>query len=244
MPDRIAQAVRRLARLGQVHHDIRGALRGRLRHPDGSRRRARSRASHSTRAGCRCCSSSASSHAFVLWWGDILVTYAICGLFLLLFRNLSQRAILVWAHALYWFIVVLSPASTSRRSSTRMTIRTGRPQAAGDHRHLRPRHVRQIFALSGQASGWKVNSFIFFLTRILGIFLFGLWIWRQGYLRAAGPCIWPGGSARSASGCHSAFSSNLARGRGSTWVFHPNPMRPTLLMIVIFAAAVARDCRR
>ena len=46
-------------------------------------------------------------HAFGLWWGDILVTYAVCGFFLPLFRNLSQRTILRWAHVMYWFMVVL-----------------------------------------------------------------------------------------------------------------------------------------
>ena len=30
---------------------------------------------------------------------------------------------------------------------------------------------------------WILNSFVLFLTRIMGIFLFGLYIWRQGYLR-------------------------------------------------------------
>ena len=46
-------------------------------------------------------------HSFGLWWGDILVTYAVCGFFLPLFRHRSQRAILWWAHVMYWFMVVL-----------------------------------------------------------------------------------------------------------------------------------------
>ena len=36
-------------------------------------------------------------HSFALWWGDILVTYAICGGMLLLFRDMNQRAVLRWA---------------------------------------------------------------------------------------------------------------------------------------------------
>ena len=47
------------------------------------------------------------AHAFGLWWGDILVSYAFCGFLLLSFRNLSQRAILRWAHGFYWFMLVL-----------------------------------------------------------------------------------------------------------------------------------------
>ncbi len=33
-------------------------------------------------------------HAYFLWWGDILVPYAICGLFLFPLRNLSPRALI------------------------------------------------------------------------------------------------------------------------------------------------------
>ena len=36
-------------------------------------------------------------HGFLIWSGDILLTYAILGALLLLFRNQSQRAILYWA---------------------------------------------------------------------------------------------------------------------------------------------------
>lgn len=34
-------------------------------------------------------------HAYVLWYGDILVTYALCGLLVYLFRNLSPRKLLI-----------------------------------------------------------------------------------------------------------------------------------------------------
>ena len=47
------------------------------------------------------------AHSFLLWWGDILVPYAICGFLLLLFRNCSQRTVFVWAQIMYWFVIVL-----------------------------------------------------------------------------------------------------------------------------------------
>ena len=37
------------------------------------------------------------AHYYFLWFGDILSLYAVCGLLLFLFRNLSIRALLVWA---------------------------------------------------------------------------------------------------------------------------------------------------
>ena len=42
-------------------------------------------------------------HFYFIWFGDILFLYAICGLLLFAFRNLSVRALLVWAGA---FLVV------------------------------------------------------------------------------------------------------------------------------------------
>src|SRR5262249_3310184 len=38
------------------------------------------------------------AHSFLLWWGDILVTYAVCGWFLMSFRGASNIRLLVWAH--------------------------------------------------------------------------------------------------------------------------------------------------
>ena len=42
-------------------------------------------------------------HFYFIWFGDILFVYAICGLLLFVFRNLSVRALLIWAGA---FLVV------------------------------------------------------------------------------------------------------------------------------------------
>jgi uncharacterized protein len=40
------------------------------------------------------------AHASLLWWGDILIDYALAGFLLLLFRGCRPRTILVWAIAL------------------------------------------------------------------------------------------------------------------------------------------------
>ena len=98
----------------------------------------------------------------------------------------------------------------------------------------------QIFAL--RAREWMtVNSFIFFLTRILGLFLFGLYHLAAGVRRVNRPSTWTGGSARSASACRSAWSA-ISR-VGIEYTFHPEPMRPTLLMFVVIALH-GSPCRR
>src|SRR3546814_13152481 len=37
------------------------------------------------------------AHFYLIWFGDILFLYAICGLLLFVFRNLSTKALLGWA---------------------------------------------------------------------------------------------------------------------------------------------------
>jgi uncharacterized protein len=171
-------------------------------------------------------------HSFVFWWGDILVSYALCGFYLLFFRHSRQRSILVWAHALYWFIVVLytgfyistffHPATIEPESNLREVIDI---YARGT--------LRQIFVQ--RAKDWlQINSFIFFLTRIVGIFLFGLWIWRQGYL--AQPDLHVAWWKRAQRyGLTLGLLGSLAIAV-VTWIYNPHPMKPTLLMVSIVAA--------
>lgn len=42
-------------------------------------------------------------HFYLIWFGDILFLYAMCGLLLFLFRNLSTKALIVWA--IVFFVV-------------------------------------------------------------------------------------------------------------------------------------------
>lgn len=42
-------------------------------------------------------------HAYLIWYGDILLMYAICSIWLYLFRNKSPKALLIWASVLIAF---------------------------------------------------------------------------------------------------------------------------------------------
>ena len=151
---------------------------------------------------------------------------------LLSFRNSSQPAILRWAHVLYWFLLVIYLGFFMS------TLFGGSPSPEPDHKlqETIDAYARgsfaQIFAM--RAREWaNANSFVFFLTRILGIFLYGLYIWRQGYLRQPAEHLeWWKRAQRL--GLSIGLIGNLL-GVVLDWMFHPNMMRPTLLTAFLLA---------
>jgi len=47
------------------------------------------------------------AHATLLWWGDILLPYALVGFLLLLFRRRRQKTLFLWAQVGLWLPVVM-----------------------------------------------------------------------------------------------------------------------------------------
>ena len=116
-----------------------------------------------------------------------------------------------------------SRASTSRRSSASRR-RSSPAQNIQEAIDIYSRGtIAQIFALRA-ASGARSTRFVFFLTRILGIFLFGLYLWRQGYLRqpARTPRLV---EARAAHRPAARAGGQPRRASCIDWIFHPNPMQ-------------------
>ena len=64
------------------------------------------------------------AHVTLIWFGDILVTYALLGLLLVLFRNRSPRALLIWAAALLTSMTLLAVAAM-------IFVESGRADPAG-----------------------------------------------------------------------------------------------------------------
>jgi uncharacterized protein len=173
------------------------------------------------------------AHSFLLWWGDILVTYAICGLFLVPFRTVTQRTLLVWGHVLYWFVVVLfvgyyiatlfgAPLPPDEPSKVQETIRAYQQGT-----------FRDVFI--ARASEWAASNsfFVIFGTRVLGIFLFGVYLWRQGYLaQPAAHLEWWRRAVRI--GLPLGLIGNGVA-VALDWYFHPSPDNPSLVMSVIIA---------
>jgi uncharacterized protein len=173
------------------------------------------------------------AHALLVWWGDILTNYAICGFFLVALRNASQRAVLAWAHALYWFVLLLF---------TGVYIATlfGMPLPPEEDR-FKLQEVIQAYAhgtvrdvFTVRAHEWlEANSFLIILTRVLGVFLFGLYIWRQGYLRRPSEHLeWWNRAQRL--GFPIGLIGN-AIAVALEWRYHPDPEEPGLVSVVMFA---------
>ncbi len=88
-------------------------------------------------------------HAYFLWFGDILHVYAFVGVFLILFRNLSDRAILRWAFCLA-LVSALMPLAES--------ISTSLPSASNSIESMST-DARFSALTSGKMSGvFRVNA--------------------------------------------------------------------------------------
>ena len=82
-------------------------------------------------------------HFTLLWFGDILHIYALCGFVLLLFRHQSDRAVLGWALGLFAFFLLLPVLSLA-------ADKLGVPMWRADHQWM-PQEER--FA---KLTGWRM----------------------------------------------------------------------------------------
>jgi uncharacterized protein len=125
-------------------------------------------------------------HFVLLWWGDILAPYALMGFLLMLFRKRSQKAVLRWSAVLYaWPQLVGALMLTLHLAG----VQIPRPPPAT------PEEIQRLIAVYGTGSYAEIVmenikalpfmgfGLVFFYPRVLGIFLFGLWVWRQGIIR-------------------------------------------------------------
>lgn len=120
-------------------------------------------------------------HGLFVWPGDILTTYAVFGALLLLFRNRTQKTVLSWAVGLQILMFLASLAAW----------------LYGGKRLPVPGELEARVALFGQGT-WEaiqqarvgdymerhVGSLPLLLPFIFPRFLFGLWLWRTGFLHS------------------------------------------------------------
>jgi uncharacterized protein len=116
-------------------------------------------------------------HGIVIWSGDILLTYAILGALLLLFRNQSQRALLVWAGrivALQLLCLGVLQVATSLGFGGAESDDVDK--ATDPHRTL-----LRVFLDNWHDWVHRYEAVLIALP-FLSLFLAGLWLWRTGTL--------------------------------------------------------------
>lgn len=125
------------------------------------------------------------AHSFLLWWGDILLTYALAGFLLTGFRGRTSPSVLRWAVGLYlsfllpmgvWWAVSLTGAAPAIPDAAPEEIRkTIEIYSAGSFSRIFVERAREWVALN--------TPILIFVPRILSLFLFGVCFWRCGWLR-------------------------------------------------------------
>ncbi len=130
------------------------------------------------------------AHLLLLWLGDILALYAAMGAVLLLFRRASDRALLVWA-AILWTLPILwaaaihfagfAPDEPIFNAAIRTITATGLDvsrgplpvfQSADIAAHLKAHPGEALIRLADLVRQMR-------FTKVLGMFLIGLWIGRR-----------------------------------------------------------------
>ncbi|MBN1210108.1 MAG: DUF418 domain-containing protein [Myxococcaceae bacterium] len=133
------------------------------------------------------------SHLFLLWYGDVLSTYALLGFGLLLFRSRSDKALLIWAGVLVFIV------STAAMLCMRLPQLLGSAEATAKEAMERSTALRaqtlEAFSSGGYLEVVSANAtyylqdFIkmmpFVLPVILGRFLLGLVAGRRGLFHNA-----------------------------------------------------------
>lgn len=125
-------------------------------------------------------------HVVLLWWGDILAPYALLGFVLLLFRKRSQKSLLRWSAGLYAYPAVLATVMLALHSAG---VRIPMPPPPT------PEELQRVIGVYGSGTYLDIVrqnikelpfqgfGLVFFYPRVLGIFLLGLWVWREGIIR-------------------------------------------------------------
>lgn len=126
-------------------------------------------------------------HGILIWSGDILLTYAVAGAVLLLFRKRQQKTLLWWAGSLFTVpVIVASVFWGLYLYGLRFSWMVPKPPDMTKINAIVNTYahgsVRQILAQNWIE--WKHTlPFTFFAFYLLALFLLGMWVWRAGIVQ-------------------------------------------------------------
>lgn len=126
-------------------------------------------------------------HGALVWWGDILVAYALMGFVLLAFRTRSQKTVLGWA----WGVLVGAFVTLSLMIAVEH-LRAPRPPRA--HPEREPQELARVVRVFNEGTpaervAENFQAWTHYLAKDVGVlaflptFLFGLWLWRRGVVQ-------------------------------------------------------------
>jgi uncharacterized protein len=120
------------------------------------------------------------AHAVLLWYGDILVTYALLGFVLLLFRNCRPRTLLIWAAVLLLLPVLVGSAFIALFTALQNTPAFQEGMAGSDPTALYRELAATATAIYSEGSYGEIVQHR--LGELLWVLPFGLFVQGWGVL--------------------------------------------------------------
>jgi uncharacterized protein len=124
-------------------------------------------------------------HQLLLWWGDILVAYALVGFALLLFRRTSIKRLIIWGTVFYWLpMLIMLAGVVASMSGVQMPMPPTPTRESIDAaiRIYREGTLAEIVRLRMEELSHSYKFLPFYGWRVLALFLFGAAAWRSRLL--------------------------------------------------------------
>ena len=142
-------------------------------------------------------------HFYFIWWGDILVLYALCGMLLYFFRDRSQRSLSRWAIALITLTIIsfsvsgltaaladrpglppnVSAGFVEAREALAVEFGADSPKIAGDLSLYRSDYATIV---DSRLNGRRWEPFMAILgfgLETVGLMLLGMTLFKSGFLK-------------------------------------------------------------
>jgi uncharacterized protein len=170
-------------------------------------------------------------HGFFIWAGDILLTYAISGALLLLFRHRRQETLLKWAAGLISLPIVLSWVMLGIYFSPwRPHWMDPKPPALAKWHKVIDIYAHGSFKqilVQNLVQGKDDLASHLFALYALSLFLLGMWVWRSGIITRLDEyrpvlkrvCFWGLAVGLPLSFYNAAVTAVLPRGQFNFWLF-------------------------
>ncbi|HUP62944.1 MAG TPA: DUF418 domain-containing protein [Thermoanaerobaculia bacterium] len=174
-------------------------------------------------------------HGLLIWFGDILLVYALTGFVLLLFRKRTDKTIAVWALVCYLLLPLAGIAGYVAWTHGFATPSFPQPEQAellrltrvfgdGSWMEIQKQRMSDVVAYN-----W--GYFLVFFWQILGLFLLGVLAWRKRFFTPA-PESLPRYRRAMVWGLAAGVTGNIAV-TALRWAFDPRPFPSTPISLTL-----------